>query len=1559
MLGLYYIKDAANNTSGNAPATTIDVDTTAPGAPTVSVSPEGVVTVTPAAGDSTEVSVDYIDEAGIAQTITATKDPVTGEWGSDDLPEGGSIDPTTGVVTIPTKAVDTSKDVTATAKDEAGNTADTTVAGDTTAPIAPTNAGVVTDNVKNDGSGDVLDPAEVIANNGITNDNTPSLTIPADQIEAGGTPQLVVDNVVVPSTAVTNSDGSVTLTPKTPLDDGTHELSYNIKDAANNTSGNAPATTIDVDTTAPGAGGTQVAPVVAIEEAENGVNADEFLDGIQVQVTLPSGTVEGDTITLTVTPAVGKPVVVTRTVTEPEATAGAAEVTIPNDAEAGITADGDYSVVATVTDVAGNSSKASEPVKFTVDTVAPEIGTAEIVIDINKDSNITAAELKPVTDVTIELGKGVEVGDIVTLTSSTNQSISSIEITQPMIEAGFVTFEGIEVPQTQGADFKVTASISDKAGNIGNSTSDSAVINAPVAPETKDKTIILFEDGTTTAGNLNRPEVTITEAQLNGRGQKDVELWVWDKDTASYIGDAAQPSYSYINDDGSITYIPKTALDNGRYELIIKEAGSTADDPDLASVGKVDAVVVNVGYSFTAADFAYEDDNRDDITAIRIKTLPEDSKGTLFLKGDAVTAETDIAIDQISNLKFVPVKDASSIDDTSAFTSFQFSVVNDATYKPESANKTITVVVKPVADGTYTEFTDTTLTDSEVFDALATQLELQGIARHNQDAGLDLNNTAEYRNNFNFSEPLKKDYVAGAIDTTRFGQTSQLVTTAVLTSTEAEGYQAIKFDGLIYLEKGKPYNFGENPAGKIGIDDTLVVKLGGHIVYEKNDFDATIGDRNNPLSSETFTPSESGFYTLDMYYLNKAGAGKLPVTLNGEPLNTDKFLMFADKATANEAIKNSSLGDGFRLGSLQDSPDGANGRYVIEGLNSGEAGTWIKITDLSKLATNTVDPDERLVEEAAETKLEIGGLPAGYAIRDNKGNGYTFTSESDTIDITGWNRNMLEIFAPLSAKSGREGISIITTSADNKDTFQSQTNLFINISKDSSNYSGTSGSDEIILGAADCLDVGCSNPGTGDNVLFGGGGDDKLDGGAGNDVIFGDSAGGVRSGGFEYWDFSGPGWESFKGVSDKSQSYKIAYGIGNGSGENPQALNMGAWNVGGKHNAKYERQSPYDFRKVDFNNVEFNNPKKRGYTNADGGAWIIDMEADDNNQLDIWQNVSTMPGEHYKIEIVVSNSGDSSVNVLWDNHTAAFLEVGSQKMTGFNGVNVTSNTTDLPNGYTRYLIEVAGNRDGEFTELRITGNSRSGSNNEGRALVSVDVIADADAGDDFLIGGIGNDILYGQGGDDILWGGREDGEGIAGSDTFVYSFAKDNGNDIIKDFDIKTDRLYLTDVSDAYTGLGKLTSGNNILNTSNKYSATDHDGKHMTRYPGMDGDDNEYSTSSSDDNLTIRDLTYADGDGSDRMAIGQNKQYLTVENDDGSVKIFFGSNNVKDAYGSVLLEDVLYGHNDNDPNTYGSIADLLGGNGHRQILSVTTDGFYIPQDNDYTYLTNIDVPIII
>ncbi|WP_249535437.1 Ig-like domain-containing protein, partial [Escherichia coli] len=72
--------------------------------------------------------------------------------------------------------------------------------------------------------------------------------------------------------------------------------------------------------------------------------------------------------TLTVTKPDGTTDTVEHTLTADEVAAGKADVTIPADK---VTADGQYSVTAEITDPAGNTSGQGQPADFAVDTVAP------------------------------------------------------------------------------------------------------------------------------------------------------------------------------------------------------------------------------------------------------------------------------------------------------------------------------------------------------------------------------------------------------------------------------------------------------------------------------------------------------------------------------------------------------------------------------------------------------------------------------------------------------------------------------------------------------------------------------------------------------------------------------------------------------------------------------------------------------------------------------------------------------------------------------------------------------------------------------------------------------------------------------------------------------------------------------------------------------------------------------------------------------------------------------------------------------------------------------------
>ncbi|MDO5768492.1 MAG: hypothetical protein Q4P13_03225, partial [Psychrobacter sp.] len=80
--------------------------------PGINAKEDGSVTVTPI-DDATETEITYIDEEGQEQTVTFTKDPVTGEWVDNNPNDTLSVNPTTGEVTIPPNAVKDGSEVTA------------------------------------------------------------------------------------------------------------------------------------------------------------------------------------------------------------------------------------------------------------------------------------------------------------------------------------------------------------------------------------------------------------------------------------------------------------------------------------------------------------------------------------------------------------------------------------------------------------------------------------------------------------------------------------------------------------------------------------------------------------------------------------------------------------------------------------------------------------------------------------------------------------------------------------------------------------------------------------------------------------------------------------------------------------------------------------------------------------------------------------------------------------------------------------------------------------------------------------------------------------------------------------------------------------------------------------------------------------------------------------------------------------------------------------------------------------------------------------------------------
>ncbi|WP_214051686.1 beta strand repeat-containing protein [Proteus mirabilis] len=358
-----------------------------------------------------------------------------------------------------------------------------------------------------------------------TVDTTPVVTIPeaADGVNADELKDGVQTEVTVPggsaagdtlTLTITKPDGSTDTVEHTltadevavgkadvtiPADkvtaDGNYSVTAEITDPAGNTSGQGKPTDFMVDTQIPGDtdgdGTVDTTPVVTIPEAADGVNADELKDGVQTQVTVPGGSAAGDTLTLTITKPDGSTDTVEHTLTADEVAAGKADVTIPADK---VTADGNYSVTAEITDPAGNTSGQGKPTDFMVDTQIPGdtdgdgvVDTTPVVTIPEATDGVNADELKDGVQTEVTVPGGSAAGDTLTLTiTKPDGSTDTVEhtLTADEVTAGKADVTIPADKATPDGNYSVKAEITDPAGNTSGEGKATDFTVDTVAPST-------------------------------------------------------------------------------------------------------------------------------------------------------------------------------------------------------------------------------------------------------------------------------------------------------------------------------------------------------------------------------------------------------------------------------------------------------------------------------------------------------------------------------------------------------------------------------------------------------------------------------------------------------------------------------------------------------------------------------------------------------------------------------------------------------------------------------------------------------------------------------------------------------------------------------------------------------------------------------------------------------------------------------------------------------------------------------------------------------------------
>ncbi|MHC8330618.1 retention module-containing protein [Pseudomonas sp. LB3P25] len=214
---------------------------------------------------------------------------------------------------------------------------------------------------------------------------------------------------------------------------------------------------------------------------------------------------------------------------------------------------------------------------------------------------------------------------------------------------------------------------------------------------------------------------------------------------------------------------------------------------------------------------------------------------------------------------------------------------------------------------------------------------------------------------------------------------------------------ASKTSGLIYLEAGKTYTFSGTG------DDSLLVTIGGKNVA------ATTWGAGGSLNG-SFTPTTSGYYTLDIYHHNQSGPGSYDVNLsvNGSAA--------VDLSSAGVPLY-TGVADLAASGVTVSDLHGTSGEGYYEGykLNEAAEGTSIHLSAI-KTALTDIDGSESL-------SVKISGIPAGSVLTDGAGHAFTASATSGEANVTGWNLGTLTVTPP-PYYNGQFNLTVTSTSTE-------------------------------------------------------------------------------------------------------------------------------------------------------------------------------------------------------------------------------------------------------------------------------------------------------------------------------------------------------------------------------------------------------------------------------------------------------------------------------------------------------------------------------------------------
>ncbi|WP_244081650.1 retention module-containing protein, partial [Aeromonas caviae] len=441
--GDYQVTASVTDPAGNTGTATDDgsVDTTAPivtvNAPDNTNDNTPTITGTTDAAPGSTVTLTVTDANGNQQTLTATVQP-DGSYSADvvtPLPDGGY-------------------DVTASVTDPAGNRGTSSDDGsvDTTANIT-----VSLDDVN----------AANVANTPISG---------TSDVGPGRTVTLVISDATgksVTVTAVTDADGNYqTSADLSGLADGNLTVVASVTDAAGNPASATDDTTL-LDTTPPDASITLDGNITP----DDVINAAESKQDIAVTGRVGGDVKVGDTVTLTVGDG--------SKLTTQVVVLGNGQLGFSTSTTADKLVDGSrVTAEITVTDAAGNSTTQSDSERYSVDTVAPELGIDLDPIVVGGDNTVNKAEADDKASVTLSgtVSGDAKVGDTVTLTVGDGSKLTTQVVVLGNGQLGFSTSTTAD-KLVDGSRVTAEITVTDAAGNSTTQSDSERYSVDTVAPE--------------------------------------------------------------------------------------------------------------------------------------------------------------------------------------------------------------------------------------------------------------------------------------------------------------------------------------------------------------------------------------------------------------------------------------------------------------------------------------------------------------------------------------------------------------------------------------------------------------------------------------------------------------------------------------------------------------------------------------------------------------------------------------------------------------------------------------------------------------------------------------------------------------------------------------------------------------------------------------------------------------------------------------------------------------------------------------------------------------------